>query len=76
MDIAKRQEKIPNKVVKKSLIETLSGIFTGTSMERGAFEFVWKITSRDRKFKLRIYPSLAYLLIYPVFMIGTGRGER
>ena len=74
MDIAKRREKIPNKVAKKGLIETLSGIFTGTPIERGAFEFVWKITSRDRKFKLRIYPSLAYLLIYPVFMIGTGRG--
>ncbi|GGD44238.1 hypothetical protein GCM10011514_05220 [Emticicia aquatilis] len=75
MDIAKRQEKTPNKVAKKGLVETLSSIFTGTAMERGAFEFVWKITSRDRKFKLRIYPSLAYLLIYPVFMIGTGRSE-
>lgn len=75
MDIAKRQEKIPNKTSKKGLVETLSSIFTGTSMERGTFEFVWKITSRDRKFKLRIYPSLAYLLIYPVFMIGTGRGD-
>jgi hypothetical protein len=75
MDIAKRQEKIPNKTSKKNLVETLSSIFTGTSMERGTFEFVWKITSRDRKFKLRIYPSLAYLLIYPVFMIGTGRGD-
>lgn len=75
MDIAKRQEKIPNEVVKKGLTETLSSIFTGTSMERGAFEFVWKITSRDRKFKLRIYPSLAYLLIYPIFMIGTGRSD-
>jgi hypothetical protein len=75
MDIAKRQEKIPNKTSKKGLVETLSGIFTGTSMERGTFEFVWKITSRDRKFKLRIYPSLAYLLIYPVFMIGTGRSD-
>ncbi len=73
IDIAKRQEKIPNKVAKKGLVETLSSIFTGTPMERGAFEFVWKITSRDRKFKLRIYPSLAYFLIYPIFMIGTGR---
>jgi hypothetical protein len=75
MDIAKRQERIPNKVSKKGWTDTLSGIFTGTSTERGAFEFVWKVTSRDRKFKLRIYPSLAYLLIYPVFMIGTGRGD-
>lgn len=75
MDIAKRQEKTPNKVAEKGLAETLSSIFTGTSMERGAFEFVWKITSRDRKFKLRIYPSLAYLLIYPIFMVGTGRSE-
>lgn len=75
MDIAKRQEKTPNKTAKKGLAETLSSIFTGTPMERGVFEFVWKITSRDRKFKLRIYPSLAYLLIYPIFMIGTGRSD-
>lgn len=75
MDIAQRQEKTPTKVAKKGLAETLSRIFTGTPMERGAFEFVWKVTSRDRKFKLRIYPSLAYLLIYPVFMIGSRRGD-
>lgn len=75
MDIAKRQEKTPNKVAKRGLAETFSNLFTGTPMERGAFEFVWKITSRDRKFKLRIYPSLAYLLIYPIFMIGTGRSN-
>lgn len=75
MDTAKRQEKTPNKVAKKGLSETLSSIFTGTPMERGAFEFVWKITSRDRKLKLRIYPSLAYLLTYPLLMIGTRRGD-
>jgi hypothetical protein len=75
MDTAKRQEKIPNKVAKKGLLETLSSIFTGTLMERGAFEFVWKITSRDRKLKLRIYPSLAYILIYPLLMIGTRLGD-
>ncbi|MDZ7935082.1 MAG: hypothetical protein U5M51_09000 [Emticicia sp.] len=75
MDIAKRQEKIPNKVAKKGFSETLSSIFTGTPMERGAFEFVWKITSRDRKLKLRIYPSLAYLLTYPLLIIGTRRSD-
>jgi len=48
---------------KRGLPELLAGFFTRTSTERGAFELVWKIGSRDRKFKLRVYPSLAYFLM-------------
>lgn len=75
MDVAKREEKIPNQVKSNGFVGRLAQIFTGTPIEHGAFEFVWKLTSRDRKFKLRVYPTLAYLLIYPIFMIGAGRSE-
>ncbi len=75
MDVAKRKEKLPNQAKIGGFVEKMAQIFTGTPMERGAFEFVWKITSRDRKFKLRVYPSMAYLLIYPIFMFGSGKNE-
>jgi ABC-2 type transport system permease protein len=75
MDVAKRKEKVPNQTNNSDFVERLAQIFTGTAIERGTFEFVWKLTTRDRKFKLRVYPSLAYLLIYPVFMIGAGRSN-
>lgn len=75
MDVAKREEKVPNQAKSSGFVGLLANVFTGTPVEHGAFEFVWKITSRDRKFKLRVYPSLAYLLIYPIFVIGSGRNE-
>ena len=31
-------------------------IFTKNTLEKAAFIFVWKITNRDRKFKIRAYP--------------------
>ncbi|AFK02122.1 hypothetical protein Emtol_0971 [Emticicia oligotrophica DSM 17448] len=75
IDNAKRTVVSPRQVNNKDLVTRLAKTFTRTSIERGAFEFVWKMTARDRKFKLRVYPSLAYLLIYPIFMIGASRGD-
>lgn len=75
MDVAKREEKVPNQVKGSGFVSRLANIFTGTPIEHGTFEFVWKLTTRDRKFKLRVYPSLAYLLIYPIFIIGSGNNE-
>jgi ABC-2 type transport system permease protein len=74
MDIAKKEEHLPNTINREGFAEKLSKIFTGTPAEKGAFEFVWKITSRDRKFKLRVYPLLGYMLIYPLFMFGSSKG--
>ena len=76
MDVAKREEKTPEQAKTSGFVGRLAQIFAGTPIERGAFEFVWKTTSRDRKFKLRVYPSLAYLLIYPIFMVSAGRSNQ
>ena len=74
MDVAKREGKTANAVNREGFIEKLAKIFTGTPAERGAFEFVWKVTARDRKFKLRVYPMLGYMLIYPIFIFGSSKG--
>ncbi|WP_373513787.1 hypothetical protein, partial [Persicitalea sp.] len=60
---------------RRSVPELLAGIFTRTPTERGAFELVWKIGGRDRKFKLRVYPSLAYFLMIGPLMFLNRRGE-
>jgi ABC-2 type transport system permease protein len=74
MDIASKEEHLPNTFNREGFAEKLSKIFTGTPAEKGAFEFVWKITARDRKFKLRVYPLLGYMLIYPLFFFGSSKG--
>ena len=49
-------------------IERLSGGFTTNSLERAAFAFTWRVTSRDRKFKLKTYPQLGFGLAYVIAM--------
>jgi len=41
----------------------LSRIFTKSPSERAVFQLSWKLSSRDRKFKLRTYPTFGYMLI-------------
>lgn len=43
--------------------EKLSNIFCSTQSEKAGFEKTWKITSRDKQFKIMFYPSLAYLVV-------------
>jgi len=64
-------EKRAVKTAKKStFLNVLSGIFTKTSLEKSAFELVWIITARDRKFKVRAYPIFG-MLIYFIYNYFT-----
>ena len=42
----------------------LSALCTRTPAERMGFRFTWKLMSRNRDFKLKVYPSIGYLLVY------------
>jgi ABC-2 type transport system permease protein len=48
---------------RRNLSDILSQIFTSSPSERAAFQLSWKLSSRDRKFKLRTYPTFGYMLI-------------
>ncbi len=76
MDSAPQKVSAPKvKKLKRDLAELLSPIFTRTATERGIFEMVWKIIARDRKFKLRVYPSLAYFAIIGPITVFNGSGS-
>lgn len=51
-----------------TLSNRLSNWFTSNALERAGFRFVWHLTGRDRKFKLRTYPGLGFGLAYAVVM--------
>jgi hypothetical protein len=53
---------------KKTISEKLSKLICKTEVERAAFELTWKVTGRDKQFKMQFYPSLAYLAIF-IFII-------
>lgn len=60
---------------KKGKFQTfLSRIFTANSSEQSVFQLSWKLSSRDRKFKLRTYPAFGYMLII-AFILSVYQGE-
>jgi ABC-2 type transport system permease protein len=61
IDVSKKSLEL--KKNKKGLSEWIGQKVFRNPISRASFEFVWKTTSSDRKFKLRSYPTLAYLFI-------------
>ena len=41
-------------------------LFKHSVLEKSAFELVWTIVTRDRRFKLRAYPSLGLLILFTI----------
>lgn len=41
-------------------------LFKHSILEKSAFELVWTIVTRDRRFKLRAYPSLGLLILFTI----------
>ena len=47
--------------------------FTSGTQEQLPFELVWLMTGRMRDFKLKVYPSLAYVFVFFAYFLLTGR---
>ncbi len=58
-------------VQNSNILIYLSKKCTKGSLENAAFTFVWKITSRDRKFKIRAYPVFGLMIYYIVKLFSN-----
>jgi len=59
---------------KKRLSENLSPILCTSATERAAFELTWKITARDKQFRLQFYPLIGYMLVFVfIFVFKSGQ---
>lgn len=70
-----RQTDDPGKKYKSNVVESLSAWVTTNAVERAAFELVYKILGRDRKIKLKIYPSVGYILIFGLLLMMQGKDD-
>ena len=52
---------------------TLARLFTKKGPEKMGFLFCWKMTSRSKDFKMKVYPAIGYLSIYVVIMFFTSK---
>ena len=55
----------------RSLLQTVKAIFLPTPAERAVFELVSIYLRRNREIKVRLYPSLAYFIFFPLLAIFT-----
>lgn len=51
---------------------TLKAFFLRSPMERAVFDLVATYLKRDREIKVRLYPSFAYLIMFPLIGLVTG----
>jgi ABC-2 type transport system permease protein len=59
---------------KTPLSEKLSPVLCSNKTERAGFELAWKMTGRDKSFKIQFYPSLAYIAVFAfVFIFSSSK---
>ncbi|WP_134087694.1 hypothetical protein [Olivibacter sp. XZL3] len=51
-----------------SLGDRMAAVLTTSSLENAGFGLVWRLTARTREFKIKVYPSIAYVAVYFFFM--------
>jgi ABC-2 type transport system permease protein len=59
---------------KFSLINKISQIIAPDPVENAGFRITWKLAARTREFKMKVYPSFAYVPIYFLYFTLKGRG--
>ena len=74
--VAAPSSKPVNKITReksKTYSEFLAKLFTKGQVEKMGFLFTWKMTARSRDFKMKVYPSIGYLLVYVVVVVMNNK---
>jgi len=66
---------VKTKTEKNNIVSSISQWITTNSLERGAFELIYRIIGRDRKIKLKVYPSFGYVIVFGLIFMFKGRGD-
>jgi ABC-2 type transport system permease protein len=53
---------------KTTYSQWLANLFAKEDTERTGFLFTWKMTARSKDFKIKVYPSVGYLVVYVFIM--------
>ena len=62
------------KKYKRKISEKISPFICRSPIERASFELTWKISGRDKQFRLQFYPLLGYLAVLIFIFIRNDEG--
>ncbi|MBS1502690.1 MAG: hypothetical protein JST32_11550 [Bacteroidetes bacterium] len=57
------------------LLYTISNVIARDPVENAGFKITWKLSTRLREFKMKVYPAFGYLPIYFLYFTLNGKGE-
>ncbi|MBS1524841.1 MAG: hypothetical protein JST19_04275 [Bacteroidetes bacterium] len=57
------------------LLHTISNVIARDPLENAGFKITWKLSTRLREFKMKVYPAFGYLPIYFLYFTLNGKGE-
>lgn len=58
---------------KRSWSQTAAHLACRSGREQAAFELVWRLCARDRTFRLRTYPTLAFVFVLPLLFFSSSQ---
>ena len=59
--------------VENNYATSLANVVTQRGEERMGFLLSWKMTARSKDFRMKVYPSFGYLLVYFVILLVNGK---
>lgn len=65
----KERKVVTERKNKEGISTKLSRLLTKSPAEQTGFLFTWKMTSRSRDFKLKVYPAIGYFAVYALIML-------
>lgn len=57
------------------LAHALANLLTGTPAERAGFLFSWLWTGRNRGFRMRVYPTIGYVVVWVLLILFRDGGD-
>ena len=63
------------KAGKFSIIDKIANLVAPDPVENAGFRITWKLATRTREFKIKVYPAFGYVPIYFLYFALNGKGE-
>lgn len=69
LNASEAKGKPTKKYTNSNFVDSVSRWFTKAGAERMGFLFSWKLSGRSRDFRLKVYPSIGYLIVYVAIIL-------
>ncbi|MFB9845172.1 hypothetical protein [Mucilaginibacter ginsenosidivorans] len=60
---------------RSGVLDRIASLVAADPVENAGFKITWKLSTRTREFKMKVYPAFGYIPIYFVYFTFNGKGQ-